>query len=116
MKGLENLPARQSGHSWSRSTLTRLLVIPLLCTLLFMNAEAWAAGEQPSGQLFNAADSDGNGLLSEGEWHTAMQKRFEKLDSNKDGNLSREEIEQTRGAIRGKFRGLRNSNTGLLGN
>lgn len=95
--------------------LTCLLVIPLLSTLLFIDAEAWAAREHPSDNLFNMADSDNNGLLTEGEWHAAQQKRFEKLDGNKDGSLSREEIEQAKGAIREKFRGMRNSNTGLFG-
>ena len=96
--------------------LCRHLAIILTCVVIislsFLLSESLAApfaatGEKPIDVFFNNADTDGNGLISEVEWHTAMQKRLENIDTNHDGNISREELEKSKETMRENFRNLR---------
>ena len=61
------------------------------------------ARESPIDALFNAVDTDGDGLISEQEWQKAMQKRFEALDNSDDGNISRDEFERQTEIMRERF-------------
>lgn len=45
-----------------------------------------------SGQLFAAADKNGDGVVSKQEFLDERAKRFDTLDSNRDGWLSQEEL------------------------
>lgn len=55
------------------------------------------------GERWKALDTDGNGLVSRAEaaTHPRLAERFDQLDTNKDGNLSPEEIRAGRGPGRG---------------
>lgn len=89
-----------------------MLITALLITL--PPGPARAAREKPLDLIFKAADSDGDGLISENEWHAAMQKRFNKIDLNADGQISRSELEQSRDTARERFKQLRNSGSGTF--
>jgi len=65
------------------------------------------ARQKPLDVIFTADDTDGNGLVSEEEWHAAAQKRFELLDTNKDGNISKEEMAAGKGTMKTRFKSLR---------
>ena len=80
--------------------------------LLLLAAPSTDAGarEKPIDVLFEKADTDHNGVLSEQEWHAAMHQRFQNLDTNKDGALARDEMEQARQERLRAFRGARANN------
>lgn len=84
----------------------RILIAMLAGLILILPANMALAREKPADLLFQMSDSDGNGLISEAEWHSAMQKRMETVDTNHDGNLSREEFDQARQTIRERMRGM----------
>lgn len=87
--------------------LPRASVLSLLA-LIMIASPAGAVGNRPVDLLFNSADTDHNNLVSEAEYHAAMQRRFEQLDRNKDGNLSPQELEDARSTARERFQGLLN--------
>jgi Ca2+-binding EF-hand superfamily protein len=72
--------------------------IMILTTILTTNMTM--AREPFKANLFERADADKNGLISDDEWHTAMQKRFDAIDKNKDGNLSQDEWQEMRETVR----------------
>lgn len=99
-----------------RALLPTTLTAPLLTSLLLMPAATIAAtSDRASNMLFERADTDHNQLISEAEYHAAMQRRFERLDSNKDGNLTRQEMEQARANARDRLQGGRGG-SGRLAN
>ena len=54
--------------------------------------------------LFRKADADGNGVLSRAEVEKSLPRlarRFDAIDANRDGNLTREEIRNWSRAARG---------------
>lgn len=80
----------------------------LLAGLLLIPCTAMFAQEQAGEIIFPRIDTDHNQLISEAEYHTAMQRRFEQLDSNKDGSLSKQEWEQARAKVRKRLQERRN--------
>jgi len=81
---------------------------------VFLANPVLAVGERAGDILVEHMDSDHNGLVSEEEWHAAMQKRFEKFDANNDGGLSREEVKQVRTSGRESLRErFQNRKTGV---
>jgi Ca2+-binding EF-hand superfamily protein len=66
-----------------------------------------SARQKPLDVIFQADDTDGNGLVSEAEWHAAAQKRFELLDTNKDGNISKEEMDAGKETLKDRFKSFR---------
>lgn len=101
------------GHKNGRSLFLWPIIVTLLGLLGFILPAAGATQQKSLELLFERIDTDGNGLISETEWHAAMQKRLEHLDSNKDGNLSRQEMEQARTAMKERFLDRRSMNRGL---
>ena len=91
----------------NRILLFSALAAIAISSLLLPASNADAARERPLDVIFNAADSDGNGMVSENEWHAAMQQRFETMDIDGDGSISREEMEQSKDTARERFKGLR---------
>ncbi|MGE4560185.1 MAG: hypothetical protein AB7E77_08290 [Desulfobulbus sp.] len=94
--------------------LPRVSVLSLLA-LIMIASPAGAVGNRPAEMLFNNADTNHDNLVSEAEYHAAMQRRFEQLDRNKDGNLSPQELENARSTARERFQSLRNG-SGRLAN
>lgn len=97
------------------SSLRTMVAVVLAAGLLLVPATAPAAANRAADLLFERSDTDHNQLISEAEYHAAMQHRFEQLDSNKDGNLTRQEMEQARANTRERLQGLR-SGGGRLAN
>jgi hypothetical protein len=62
------------------------------------------ARESSIDKIFNAVDTDDDGLISEQEWQQAMKKRFEVLDNDGDGSISREEFKQQKEISGGQLR------------
>lgn len=61
---------------------------------------------------FKRADTDGNGALSRAEAEKGMRalaRHFDQIDANKDGQITREEIEAARKAREGARRGKANA-------
>lgn len=66
-------------------------------------------------ERFKQADADGNGALSKAEAEKGMPglaRRFDAIDGNKDGQLSRDEIEAARKARAGGKSGERHHGPG----
>lgn len=102
----QNTSHRQNQRSHLHpGTLVFFLALVLL---LFPHYSAMAAQAQPLELLFASADADHNGVVSEEEWHQAMQERFVRLDANKDGSLSRSEVEEARHLAKDRLRQWRN--------
>ena len=98
----------------SPTPLTSLCYI-LLAAVLLGPTVAFSAQGRATAIIFEMADADHNQLISEAEYHAAMQRRFEQLDTNKDGNLTRQEMDQARDNARERLQGLR-SGDGRLAN
>lgn len=81
-----------------RRLIPCVFCIMILTTILTTNMAI--AGEPLKPNLFDRADADKNDLISEEEWHTAMQKRFDSVDKNKDGKLSQDEWQEMRETAR----------------
>jgi Ca2+-binding EF-hand superfamily protein len=75
--------------------------------IVFMVSLSAEARPNPGEAVFQADDTDGNGLISGEEWHAAAQKRFELLDTNKDGQISKEEMDDAKGTMKARFKSLR---------
>lgn len=80
----------------------------LLVALLLGPTTAFSAQGRATDIIFEMADADHNQLISEAEYHAAMQRRFEQLDTNRDGNLTKQEMDQARANARERLQGLRN--------
>lgn len=79
----------------------------IVLAIVLMVVGCAAAGQNAFGSHIENMDTNGNGLISEEEWHAAMQKRFESIDKNGDGNLSRDEIDETKATMRDRIRSRR---------
>ena len=71
---------------------------------------SFAVGSQPFEAIFTTTDIDKNGHISENEWHTAMQKRFEQIDVNGDHQISRSEVQKAKESAIQNWRKNRTSN------
>lgn len=103
-----------------RCILPSPTVLASICCMLFTlvllgPSTAFSAQGRATDIIFEIADADHNQLISEAEYHTAMQRRFEQLDTNKDGNLTRQEMDQAQANARERLQGLR-SGGGRLAN
>jgi Ca2+-binding EF-hand superfamily protein len=67
--------------------------------------------------VFSETDSNHDGRVSQSEWQAAQlrksQEKFQQLDLDRNGNLSREEIESARGRHHGGRGGMRERLRGL---
>ena len=79
-------------------------VIATMVIAVFMIVGSAIAQQKPLDVIFENMDVDQNGFVSEEEWHNAMQKRFEAMDKNRNRNLSREEVEESKETMRERFR------------
>ena len=78
--------------------------IATMLIAVFMIVGSAIAQQKPLDVIFENMDVDKNGFVSEEEWHNAMQKRFEAMDKNRNRNLSREEVEESKETMRERFR------------
>lgn len=62
---------------------------------------AVGAAKAPSGERIKALDTDGDGSLSSVEHEAGSRAMFDKLDANKDGSLTAEEIKAAHEAKEG---------------
>ena len=100
-------PAPKRGIFLLRGIALALFAVTTL--FLLIDHPAIMAQGKPLTLLFERADTDHNGIVSEQEWHSIMQERFAMLDANKDGSLSRPELEEARSLAQERFRQWRNT-------
>lgn len=78
------------------SMIAAALVAAMIAIPSIASAQAEAEPKQTRGEeRFKAADKDGNGTLSKEEVSASMPRlagRFDSLDTNKDGQLSADEL------------------------
>jgi len=55
-------------------------------------------------KMFTEQDTDGNGSVSEAEFQAFSKKRFDGMDGNKDGSLTKEEIKAHHEAKRAEWK------------
>lgn len=71
--------------------------------------EAGKGDRGQRGERMKAADKDGDGAISKAEADAAgmtrLSKNFDKLDTNKDGKLTRDEMKMARQEHRGEHKG-----------
>jgi len=78
---------------------------------------AGAANAQPAGQMGARADADGDGKITLSEFRTARVTQMMKLDTNKDGKVSKAEFDargKGRAAPEGKPKGDGSRMFGML--
>ena len=65
-------------------------------------------GHGPRGmeKMLNA-DTDGDGMLSKAEFMAVHEKRFDEMDSNHDGKVSKDEMKAHREAMKAEFEAKR---------
>jgi Ca2+-binding EF-hand superfamily protein len=86
---------------FKRTLIAALFLVPAL-GFAADNATAPKGGR---GSYFKKADADGNGALSRAEVRKSMPRlaeKFDQIDSNKDGQLSRGELSAWKKAHRGE--------------
>jgi len=58
-----------------------------------MAARAVAKQRQPDpGKIFESADTNGDGVITRGEFHAARERLFARLDRNGDGFIDKEDL------------------------
>ena len=85
---------------FKRSLFAAMLLIPAIG----FAADNPAAPKGERGSHFKKADTDGNGTLSRAEAEKGMPglaKNFDQIDTNKDGQLSRDELKAFKKAHKG---------------
>ncbi len=68
-----------------------------------VSGRTWAAGRKDVAQLLRMMDQDQNGSVSKEEFMQFMSAEFDRLDVDRSGELSREEISRSHlfsGAVR----------------
>ena len=68
------------------------IIIASMSTVLFASGVALAHGGDGKG-LLKHFDRDGNGVVSRDEMRAGALERFEKIDTNKDGRITLDEIQ-----------------------
>ena len=67
------------------------------------------AGDHAKMEHKNPADTDGDGFISKAEFDAMQNARFTKLDTNKDGKLSKEEMKTGRESMRERMTEMKNN-------
>jgi hypothetical protein len=68
-------------------------------------------GGRPTGMV-RLADADRNGAISRAEYETAALKRFDRLDANHDGTVTRDEAKAARDNMRRQWQSRRDARQG----
>lgn len=82
---------------FKRTLVAALFLVPALG----FAADNATAPKGAHGSYFSKADTDGNGMLSRAEVEKSLPrlaKQFERIDTNKDGQLSRDELKAAKKA------------------
>lgn len=59
----------------------------------------------PGMMMLHMADANKDGVVTKAEYDTAVKAHFDKVDTNHDGKISKEERKAARDAMRGRFGG-----------
>ena len=90
------------------------MVFLVVLTAVMTAGTVRAAQAKPLDILFDSADTNHDGTISESEWHNAMQQYFIKMDIDSDGKVSRLEMEKTRETMRQRLQNVRNAQRGAF--
>lgn len=63
------------------------------------------------GKMFKNADKNGDGVVSKKEFLASLETRFEKIDTDNNGEISHEEARAHAKKMHGKFKNRRQGNT-----
>jgi len=106
---------RTNRRSVVRSEVAAISMIFFLVLIAVMTAVTVRAAQvKPLDILFDSADTNHDGIISESEWHNAMQQYFIKMDMDGDGKVSRAEMEKTRETMRERLKNVRNAQRGTF--
>lgn len=72
-----------------------------------MGKRSWRGGRGGAGEMIKAADTDGNGAITQAEFQAAALSRFDHADADGDGTITREERQAARQAMREEWRAQR---------
>lgn len=64
-------------------------------------------GHGPMMDRLQSADTDGDGMLSKTEFMAVHEKRFDEMDANKDGKISKDEMKAHRESMKAEFEAKR---------
>ena len=70
-------------------------------------AEHHEGGAHDKGKMMERIDTDGDGVVSKAEFMAKHEEKFTKMDKNSDGNLSKEEMESAREAMKEKWKDMK---------
>lgn len=59
------------------------------------------------GKMFEKVDTNGDGVVSKEEFMSAHEKMFAKMDKNDDGSLSKEEMQEHRATMKDKWKNMK---------
>lgn len=76
--------------------MKKLLAISALALILSGPAMAGEEGQHEPGKMFEKVDTDKDGLISKAEFLAKHEEMFTKIDTNTDGSLSKEELDAGR--------------------
>ena len=91
--------------------MKRKLLLSITAVGILAAPVAFAQGPQGGGdrkgKMMQAIDTNGDGQISKGEFMAKHEERFDEMDADHDGSLSKEEMKSAWESRKGKFKEMR---------
>lgn len=79
----------------------------IMATLALSAQPALAKGGKKVEKMFEKADANGDGVISQSEFLAGAEERFGKMDADGSGDITQEEVKEVMAAKREKMKALR---------